>query len=128
MRWQILIPLTSIVSSCLAFSVMWWAWQRRKEREAYYRYELSRLMLERAPDGIDRVLAWQREQEAADARDRQEGLRLAAWVLLLGGIGTLTGLGFTTKDDSLFGWVPIGTGLALFVFLALARRRQYPSP
>lgn len=123
MRWQHLIPVASIVSSFLAFSVVWWAWQRRKEREAYYRYELSRLMLERSGDSPERLLAWTREQEEADARRRRELQRLLTWVLLLGGVGALVGVRFTTSQESLFGWVPIGVGVGLALNLALSRPR-----
>jgi hypothetical protein len=121
MRWQILIPVASIVSSFLAFSIVWWAWQRRKEREAYYRYELSRLMLERYGDGQERVLTWLREGEEAAAARSRDAIRLAAWVLLLGGLGVLIGLRFTVKDDALFGWLPIGIALGLFVYMAFSR-------
>ena len=122
MRWQLLIPLTSIVSSCLALSVIWWAMQRRKEREAYYRYELSRLMLERYADGQDRVFAWLREQQAVDEQRRRDGARLAAWILTLGGIGALIGLRFTLADEALFGWVPIGVGIGLFLYAVFSKR------
>jgi hypothetical protein len=81
-------------------------------------------MLERAPDGVAQVTAWQREQETAGARKRMEDLRLTAWVLLLGGLGALAGLRFRMNDDSLFGWIPIGTGMAILLYLALGRREQ----
>ena len=126
MRWQILIPLTSIVSSCMALSVIWWASQRRGEREAYYRYELSRLMLERYAGEAERVLAWLREEEANAARRRHDAIRMAAWVLLTGGAAVMIGLRLPTGEDSLFGWIPIGIGLGLFLFLVLSRSRDAP--
>lgn len=124
MRWQILIPVASIVSSSLAFSVVWWATQRRREREAYYRYELSRLMLERYADDRERFLGWLREQEIADAARRRDLIRLALWVLLCGGVAALAGLGFTPKEESLFGWVPVGIAAGLAIYLASTKRAQ----
>jgi hypothetical protein len=124
MRWQILIPVASIVSSCLAFSVIWWATQRRREREAYYRYELSRLMLERYGDDQERFLGWLREQEAGEVERRRHGIRMALWVLLCGGVAALAGLGFTPRDESLFGWIPIGIAAGLAIYLRSTERAK----
>ena len=123
MRLQFLIPVASIISSCLTLSIVWWAWQRRKEREAYYRYELSRLMLERLEHAPERFSAWLQEQEAGDDRRRRETLRLTAWVLVLGGAAALIGVGFTSSDESLFGWVPIGVGAGITSYLVASRKR-----
>jgi hypothetical protein len=124
MRLQVLIPITSIVSSCLAFSVIWWATQRRKERESYYRYELSRLMLEKYEDDREQVFAWLRWQEANDSARRRDTLRALAWVLVLGGVGVLAGIDFRHIDEALFGYVPLGVGLGVFTYLLTSR----PSP
>lgn len=124
MRLQILIPVASIVSSCIALSVIWWATQRRKEREAYYRYELSRVLVEKYAAEPERFLAWEREQREQDVVRRRDAIRILIWVLLLGGVGTLVGLGFTTKDESLFAWVPIGVALGLSAYLGTTHRSQ----
>jgi hypothetical protein len=120
MRLGFLLPMMSIVSFSLAFSVVWWSSQRRREREAYYRYELARLMLDRYADGQERVMGWLREQDAADAQKRREAMRLTAWVLLAGGFATLTGFRFALKDDALFGWVPVGVAVGLFLYLIVS--------
>ncbi|HEX6159550.1 MAG TPA: hypothetical protein VF111_05250 [Thermoanaerobaculia bacterium] len=124
MRWQILIPVASIVSSFLALSVIWWATERRREREAYYRYELSRHMLERYADDQERFLTWLREQEIRDGLRRREVIRLVLWVLLCGGLAALAGLGFTPRDESLFGWIPIGIAAGLAIDLLSTKRPQ----
>ena len=124
MRLGFLLPMMSIVSFSLAFSVVWWSTQRRREREAYYRYELSRLMLDRYADGPEKVMHWLRDQETADALRRREGLRLTAWIMLCGGFATLIGFRFALKDDALFGWVPIGIAVGLFVYLLVSRGSQ----
>ena len=120
MRWQILIPISSIVSSMLALSVMWWSSERRRERESYYRFELLRLMIERYENDPEKVFAWQREQVSADRQRRNDSLRLAGYVLLLGGTAALIG-GHRIGEESLFGWIPIGVGVAIFLYLALER-------
>jgi hypothetical protein len=124
MRWQVLIPLTSIVSSCLAFSIAWWATQRRKERDSFYRFELARLMLERYADGHEKVMAWLEQQEQSDARKRRDAIRLSAWVLLIAGAGALIALRSNAVEDSLFGWAPIGIAIGEFIFLATTRTRS----
>lgn len=122
MRWQVFIPIASIVSSMLAVSVMWWSWQRRKEREAYYRYELSRLMLERFADDRERIFAWLRDLEAAERRRMVELMRIATWVLLFGGVAVLFALRFESGPESIFGLLPIALGAALAVYLFFAGR------
>jgi hypothetical protein len=76
-------------------------------------------MLERYADGQERVLTWLHEGEAAAARSR-DAIHLVAWVLLLGGLGVLVALRFTVKDEALFGWLPIGVALGLFVHMGFS--------
>jgi hypothetical protein len=123
MRLQFLIPIAGIVSTWLALSIIWWSLQRRKEREAFYRHELARRMVERYDEGQQQVLEWLREQDAADARRAREVLQAVGWVLLFGGSAALIGLGFTPRDESLFGLVPIGVALGIFAYLLQTRRR-----
>lgn len=128
MRLEALIPISSIVSSMLSLSVIWWATQRRKERESYYRYELSRLMLEKYADDPERVFGWLQWQETDDALRGRSVLRAIAWVLTIGGLGALAGVGLQSLE-ALFGYVPIGIGLGLFIFLLTSRSSpSAPSP
>lgn len=124
MRLQFLIPVAGIVSSLLALTIIWWSTQRRREREAYYRYELAKLMVERYADGQEKVLEWLREQDAMDAARIRRILLGGSLVLLTGGIATLVALGFEPRDESLFGLVPIGVSIGMLLYLLLTRRSR----
>ena len=111
-----------MISWFLAFSIVWWSTQRRREREALYRYEIARMMLEKFPDNQEKTLAWIDEQEAREAQRRRDGVRLIAWILFTMGLGALIGMRFTFKDEALFGWIPLGIGAGMFVYLVSATR------
>ena len=120
--------------SVFAFlSIFFWALQRRREREAYYRYELARHLLERADEtDQQQFLEWLREQDAIEGRRRWEGLLLGGLVLVATGIGLLIMLHEETGEEGAVGWLPIVIGLSLLIFLGVTRalgratRRERP--
>lgn len=110
-------------TSVFAFlSIYFWALQKRREREAYYRYELARQLIERMeqPDA-SRFLDWLKEEERIEDRRRRQGVLLGGLVLLSTGIGLLTMLGDEPSEWAGFGWIPLAIGLAMFVYLAIIR-------
>ncbi len=105
-------------------SVFWWALQRRREREAYYRYELARQLASRS-EGADQhvFLEWLREQDAIEERKRREGLKIGGLVLIATGLGFLAAVDLR-KDESIMGWVPLFIGIAMFLYLATSKRTK----
>ena len=124
MRPSALIWIVSMASMFTFLSVFWWALQRRREREAYYRYELARQLASRS-EGNDRALflAWLREQDALDERRRRDGLSITAFVLVGTGVGFLMAVDIH-EEDSIMGWVPLFIGVAIFLYLAASHARR----
>lgn len=124
MRASAWIWIVSMASMFTFLSVFWWALQRRREREAYYRYELARQLASRS-EGADQhvFLEWLREQDAIDERKRREGLKIGALVLIATGLGFLAAVDLR-KDESIMGWVPLFIGIAMFVYLATSKRTK----
>ena len=128
MRPSALIWIVSMASMFAFLSVFWWALQRRREREAYYRYELARELASRA-DANDqsRFLLWLREQDAIEERRRREGFLISALILLATGLGALVGVDFD-GEESIMGWICLFVGIAMLIFLAISRRGAAAAP
>jgi hypothetical protein len=105
-------------------SVFWWALQRRREREAYYRFELARQLAARAEEGAQAgFLEWLREQDAIEERKRREGLKLGAAVLIATGLGFLLAVG-PGGEESIMAFVPFFIGIAMVLHLVTTRRAR----
>ncbi len=116
------------MSSMFAFlSVFWWALQRRREREAYYRYELARQLLEHAdePDQFE-FLSWLKAQEALEKERRRQGLLLGALVTLASGVGILIMFWHESGDESRIGWLPVLIGASMLAYLAVTHSSTTP--
>lgn len=124
MRASTLVWIVSMASMFTFLSVFWWALQRRREREAYYQYELTRLLLERSSgnDQQDRFLAWLEQQEEREERRRRHALMLTAAVLIATGLGFLVPLRDELfHEDAILGWISLFIGLAVVVHLVITR-------
>jgi hypothetical protein len=121
MRWVALLWIVGTASTFTFLSVFWWALQRRREREALYRHETARRLIERGE--AERAISWLREDEAAAEGRRREGLRLSALVWIATGTGVLLGLPKLQKEEAILGWVPLLIGAALLVYLFFSRRK-----
>ena len=122
--WSSLTTIVSIASTFGFLSVFWWALQRRREREAYYRHEGLRRLMERSDASSETIGLWMRDAEEREDRRRRDGLLLAALVFLGIGSGILVALHrhpFT--DETIPGWGSLGTGIAMALFLLITRRR-----
>ena len=106
-------------------SVFWWALQRRREREAYYRYELARQLAARAAPETEQnaFLEWLRKQDEIEERRRRNGLMLGALVLIATGLGFLIAVDLR-KDEAIMGWVPLFIGAAMLLHLGLTGRDE----
>lgn len=122
--WPNLTAIVSIASTFGFLSVFWWALQRRREREAYYRYETLRRLMERsdvAPDTIGTLI---RDSEEMENRRRRDGLLLAAFTFSGVGIGILVALHREPfASEAIPGWGSLATGIAMFLHLLFTRKR-----
>jgi hypothetical protein len=121
-RWNVVLSIVITASVFVFLTVFWWALQRRRERESYYRYELARQMLERSDTPHPAIIEWVREVDAIEQRRRREGVLMTACIAVLTGIGALIPVGTVFDDESSPGMIAAGLGLALFIYLAITRR------
>lgn len=124
-QWPQLVAIVSIASTFGFLSIFWWALQRRREREAYYRHEVLRRLIEGADAPAD-TINWLRESEAIEARRRRESVLLGALALCGAGAGTLVAAHRNLFDGfAIPGWISLGTGLAMFVHVLVTRKRAH---
>lgn len=121
-RWNAVLSMVITASVFTFLTVFWWALQRRRERESYYRYELARQMLERSDTPHPTIVEWVREVDAIEQKRRREGVLMTACIALLSGIGALIPVGTVFHDESIPGMIAAGLGLALFIYLLITRR------
>jgi hypothetical protein len=122
--WPALTAIVSIAATFGFLSVFWWALQRRREREAYYRYEVLRRLIERTDTPSDVINTWMRDAEEMENRRRRDGLLLAALTFLGVGAGILIALHrHPFVDETIPGWGSLGTGIAMFLHLLITRTR-----
>ena len=119
-----LIPVASVVALGAFFSVVGHARERRKEREALYRHETARAMLDKGTLDARAFEVFLREEAQRPHRARIETMKLIGLVCLLGGLGMLVGMRNVEEIPVRgLGWMPagIGAGCLLYAY-ALARR------
>jgi hypothetical protein len=121
-RWQSVTGMVGIASTFAFLSVFWWSLQRRREREAFYRYELTRRLIEQPETKEGALVEWLRETEQSDARRRRDSLLLTAFALAGSGGGALVAMQRKLfHDDAIGPWTCVGAGIALFVYLLLTK-------
>jgi ferric-dicitrate binding protein FerR (iron transport regulator) len=102
-----------------------WSEERRKEREAFYRSEVLKKLLDTGGADSARVLEMLREEEASANRRRREGLKVGGLVTLAVGVGLLVFLQTVggTEPVHMAGLVPILVGSVLLLYAYLLAPR-----
>ena len=95
-----------------------WAEARRKEREAYYKSEIVKKMVESQASGGGSALEYLREEEKLATRRRVEGLKLGGMITFAVGIGLMIFLRAIDRSGPtyLVGMIPLLVGLVLWLF------------
>jgi hypothetical protein len=95
-----------------------WADARRREREAYYKSETTRKIIEAQGTGASSALELIREEEKNEARRRSEGIKLGGLVTSAVGIALLIFLRVLIKDEPVYlsGLIPLLIGVALLSY------------
>jgi hypothetical protein len=119
--------LVAIVAVGGAFgfvSVVVYSENRRKEREAFYRAEVYKRLLEQTAGGADQLRALILVEEAARARQLRDGLLIAGLLAMAVGAAMLM-LQRGGGDWVLWriGWIPLFAGIAMMIFVALTSSR-----
>jgi preprotein translocase subunit YajC len=130
--YGLLLPIVTIVAVFTFVTVASWAENRRKERESYYREETYRKIVEHGGDSGDRILRLIRDEEAALARKRIEGMKLGGLITTVVGVGIMIFLRVLIGDEAVYlvGLIPTLVGVVLLIYSffmaprALARDRS----
>jgi hypothetical protein len=95
-----------------------WSDNRRKEREAYYRGETLKKMVEAQGTGASAAVELLKEQERITARRRLEGQKLGGLITFAVGIGLMIFLKAVDHDQPayLVGVIPLFVGGALLAY------------
>jgi hypothetical protein len=125
----LMIPVLAVIGTFVFLTFWIITHQRRREREAYYRYELGRKAVEKGYVPEDKLLELLNNERRNQWLGRREGARLAGLILFALGLGLMIALG--NLEDHLVGLgaVPMFLGIALFVYgLFFAPKDVKPDP
>ena len=129
MPWfAVLIPVVAVPAVFIYIAVATWSDNRLKEREAFYRHETYRKMLEQSGQGASAVEALMDREEAQRLQRKIDGLRLGGLITTAAGLGIALFLYVLDPDVApvwVVGLIPIliGLVLTLYGFLAAPRAR-----
>jgi len=106
------------VSLFTFIAVAAWSDNRRREREAYYKSEIVKKMLESQASGGGSALEYLREEEKIATRRRVDGLKLGGMITFTVGIGLMIFLRAIDRSGPtyLVGMIPLLVGLVLWLF------------
>jgi hypothetical protein len=100
-------------------AVIGWAKHRRMEREAYYRHETEKKLIEKGEAGSWQILRLRDEEERTRWLRRREGFKVAGLVTTALGAGILVGLQMIDIGEYSFagaGGIPLIIGAALLLY------------
>jgi Flp pilus assembly protein TadB len=129
MMWQGMYVFLS-VSAVALFSfiaIAHWAEERRKEREAYYRYESLRRIAESPSENAAQVIRLLQDEDRRKQLSRREGIKIGGIINVAVGISVCIFLYnlLGPRSPYLAGLVPACIGAALLIYaLALAPRPE----
>jgi len=110
-----LVPIVGII--WLGFVI--WAGEKRKEREAFYRSELLKKVIDSPSGSTQSVLEMVKQEEREAQIRRREGLKLAGVILIAAGIGLTVLLAMLEHQEPawIVGSLPMLVGAALFIYI-----------
>jgi hypothetical protein len=133
MHWfpQAMIFLIPVVGAAALFTflaVASWAEERRKEREAYYRYEFRKNLVEAGKMNAEDVRSLMEYENESELYRRRTGSLVAGFVLTGVGVGMMLGLRWIDPNVALVGWIPLMIGIALLAYAVFVAPRFAPAP
>lgn len=100
------------------FSIWTWSVQRRKEREAYYRFEALKRLAEQPGGAGNQALELMREEEQRRRRRAREGIKLAGMLVFVFGVATFGLLKRAEPNEAhyVLSFFPLLIGATLLVY------------
>lgn len=113
-----IVPMVTTVALFAFLSIVGFAAQRRREREAYYRHEVELKLAERGELSPDRLSQMRQEEELFRWRRRREAIKLAGLITLALGIGLIVAIpSVPDGPPKLLGAIPGAVGLVMLLYV-----------
>jgi hypothetical protein len=123
-----LVPIVSMVVIFAYLGIVGWAKEKRREREAFYRAETAKKLVEQGAAGGAQLLEMMRAEDATKARRRKEGMMLGGLITFVIGMCTSIFLRAVVPVRGVWtvGLFPLLVGLVLVVFAWVASGPSEP--
>src|SRR5215472_9001881 len=114
----IAVPVVGSIALFSFLAVASWSDARRKEREAYYRTETLKKIVESPGEGANAAIELLREQDRRAALSRRSGQKLGGLITFAVGLGLMLFLHAVNREEPVYwvGAIPLLIGLALLVY------------
>jgi len=126
-----LIPVASVIGIFTLLAVLGYARERRREREALYRHETARKLVDHGQMNFEQFTAFERAEAERPLAARRRALSLAGSVLALAGVAFFfafelipADVGAGLRDLSALGFIPFAIGVALLAHTWLSGKRK----
>jgi len=120
-----LVPVATVLALGAFLSVVGFARERRREREALYRHETARALVDKGAMDAAQFLAFVREDAQRPVRARLENVKLFGFVCALAGVGLLIGMRAVDEAPARgSGWIFVGLGAGALVYAYVFARRE----
>jgi hypothetical protein len=113
----IAIPIVTVIAVFTFAGFAAYSDNRRKEREAFYRYEFRKKLVEQGAGAPEQLLDMMREEDRAELRRAREGVKLAGLITAAVGVGLIFGLRFIEGEAVwMIGYIPLFIGLVMLAY------------
>jgi hypothetical protein len=112
----IMVPIVSVIAVFTFVSIASYSDNKRREREAFYRFEFRKKLIEQSGANLPQVMELMQQEERAELRRRREGLKIGGFVTAAVGVGLIFGLRFTGEGVWMIGYVPLAIGVGLLIY------------
>ncbi len=116
--WVFIFLSVGSVSLFSFLAVSSWADSRRREREAFYKSEALKKVIETHGEGSNVVLDYIREQARISHNRRREGLKLGGMVTAAVGLGLMIFFGGIARNQPVYllGVIPLLVGVVFLIY------------
>lgn len=131
MSWMVgaIVPAVGAIALFSFLAVIGWAENRRKEREAYYRYEFRKKLVEAGEMNATHLQELMRFEYETEMQRRRQGMVAGGFITAGVGLGILFGLQFIREEAVwMVGYIPLGIGGAMLLYALFFAPKSAPVP